>query len=124
MVRDGIPAEPTSSIPTLVWEDPIDQIEDGNDCTLTNCKMGFCYGKCPATSQNTLISKADSEDNPQSIKTRPQNLLCCPELINVVVNSYLVCYDKDFQNKKVISRHRSTCCQVSLLQQVFDYKEL
>ena len=101
MVRDGILAGPTSSISTLVWEDATDQMEDGTFCTLTNCKMGFCYGKCLATSQNTLVSKADSEDNPQSVKTRPQNLLCCPEIMNIEVNSYLVCYNKDLQKIKL-----------------------
>ena len=98
IVRDGTITDSTGSIKISVWEEHIEQIKEGRFYTITDCKLRYYYGKCLLTSTTTTVNKVAKQmvtDVPKSNQT----IVCCPEVMNVSINMYLVCNNKDHKKK-------------------------
>ena len=98
IVRDGTITDSTGSIKISVWEEHIEQIEEGEFYTITECKLRFYYGKCISTSKTTTVAKAPKQTVIDVPKTN-QAIVCCPEIMNVSINMYPVCNNRECKKK-------------------------
>ena len=99
-VRDAQVRDTTGSISVSIWENHIDEIQDEQFYTLTNCKLKFFYGKKLATTEDTQITVAENQELPPADSTPvPHNIISNPEILNVGVNIYPVCNNKDCKKK-------------------------
>ncbi len=98
-VRDGTITDSTGSIKLLVWEEHIEQIKEGEFHTITGWKLRFYYGKCLSTSRATTVTEAEKQTL-ADVPKNEQTVICCPEILNVSVNIYPVCNNKEC-NKKI-----------------------
>lgn len=93
-VRGSTFTDSTESMPLSVWGEHISEIEEGKFYSITNCRLRHFYGKCMATTKSTVITPAEAQDVTKAVEQRQNNLLCCPELLNVHVDSFLACNSK------------------------------
>ena len=98
--RDAEITDPSGTIGILVWDNHIQQIEDGGFYTLTNCKLKQYFGKRLATTLQTTVMPAEKEDisKVQATHNKP-NRVCCPEIMNVSPSVYPICNNKDCRKK-------------------------
>ena len=96
-VRDGKCIDSTGIIDISVWEDHIEQIQEGRFYTISNCKVKYFYGKKLSTLPETTITPAKEQDTSKSemCKTDEKPVVCCPEIQNVMVDMYAICNFKD-----------------------------
>ena len=99
LVREGTLTDSSGSIKISVWEEHIDLIQDQKFFTITNCKLRFFYGKCLATTKATTVTSGEEQDISSIEKQQLHNTICCPEILNVSVNAYPVCNNKDCKKK-------------------------
>ena len=100
MVREAEITDPTGTINLSVWDSHIQQIEDNQFYTVTNCKLKQYFGKCLATTVNTTITKAQEQDISHVEPSHKQaNWVCCPEILNIYPTVYPVCNNKDCHKK-------------------------
>lgn len=92
-VRDGTLTDSSGTIPISVWGESITKIEE------TNCKLRHFYGKCLATTRTTRISPAEEQNISKVVEQKNENFICCPNVLNVPVNSFLACDNKDCRKK-------------------------
>ena len=96
-VRDATLTDNSGTIDLSIWGQQIDQIKEESFYTLTNCKLRFYYGKCLST---TRITDANSQNiSSVPLRSQSENWICCPQILNVAVNSYPVCNNKDCSKK-------------------------
>ena len=99
-VRDARITDSTASIEISLWNQHIDQINEGEFYSITNCRMKYFYGKKLSTTEETVITTAEKQKlAPTEELQKPQNILCCPDILNVCVNIYPVCNSKDCRKK-------------------------
>jgi hypothetical protein len=96
-VREGTLTDDSGTIKISVWEDHINQIQQEKFYTISSCKLRYFYGKCLATTKTTTVTDAEEQDISAVEKKVINNFICCPEIMNVSVNTYPIC------NKKKIS---------------------
>ena len=60
----------------------------------TNSRFRHFYGKCLATTKLTVVSLAEAQDITKAVEQRKDHSLCCPEILNVHVISFLACNSK------------------------------
>ena len=90
----------TASIDTSIWEQNIEQIQEGQFYNLTNWRLKHFYGKKLSTTQATVTTTAEKQDlTSAKDHHKTQNILCCPDILNVHVNIYPVCNNKDCKKK-------------------------
>lgn len=89
MVRDSTFTDSTGSMPLSV----------GKFYAITNCRLRHFYGKCLATTKLTVVSTAEAQDITKAVEQRKDNLLCCPDILNVHVDSFLACNSKDCKKR-------------------------
>ena len=78
----------------------IQQIQDNQFYTVTNCKLKQYFGKRLATTVNTTITKAQEHDISHVEPSHKQaNWVCCPEILNIYPTVYPVCNNKDCRKK-------------------------
>ena len=100
MVREAEITDPTGTINLSVWDSHIQQIEDNQFYTMTNCKLKQYFGKRLATAVNTTITKAQEQDISHVEPSHKQaNWVCCPEILNIFPTVYPVCNNKDCRKK-------------------------
>ena len=100
MVREAEITDPTGTINLSVWDSHIQQIEDNQFYTMTNCKLKQYFGKRLATTVNTTITKAQEQDISHVEPSHKQaNWVCCPEILNIYPTVYPVCNNKDCRKK-------------------------
>ena len=99
-VRDARITGSTASIDTSIWEQNIEQIQEGQFYNLTNWRLKHIYGKKLSTTQATVTTTAEKQDlTSAKDHHKTQNILCCPDILNVHVNIYPVCNNKDCKKK-------------------------
>lgn len=98
LVRDATITDSSGLIKLSVWEEHIDQINEGDFYTITNCKLRYFYGKCLSTTRATTVTEAVKQDV-SAVQQKTENVLCCPEILNTSVNVYPVCNNKDCKKK-------------------------
>jgi len=77
-----------------------DEIHEKEFYTLTNCKLKFFYGKKLATTEDTQITVTEKHVLPPADSTPvPHNVISNPEILNIGVNIYAVCNNKDCKKK-------------------------
>lgn len=123
IVRDGTITDSTGFIKISVWEEHIAQIEEGEFYTITGWKLRFYYGKCLSTTRTTTVTKA-ARQSVADVPKNNQTIVCCPEILNVSVNMYPVCNNKDCKKKINGNRGTRSTCQLPVLQQVHASQEL
>ncbi|KAL9977283.1 hypothetical protein ACROYT_G014672 [Oculina patagonica] len=84
----------TGSMPLSVCGKHISEIEEGKFYSISNCRLRHFYGKCLATTRSTVITSAEARDVTKAVEQRQNNLLCCPGILNVHVDSFLACNSK------------------------------
>ena len=100
MVREAELTDPSGTINLSVWDSHMQQIEDGQFYTVTNCKLKHYFGKRLATTVTTTETKAKEQDISHVERSQDkQNWLCCPEVMNVYPTAYPVCINKDCRKK-------------------------
>ena len=100
MVREAELTDPSGTINLSVWDSHMQQIEDGQFYTVTNCKLKHYFGKRLATTVTTTVTKAKEQDISHVERSQDkQNWLCCPEVMNVYPTVYPVCNNKDCRKK-------------------------
>ena len=62
MVREAELTDPSGTINLSVWDSHMQQIEDGQFYTVTNCKLKHYFGKRLATTVTTTVTKAKEQD--------------------------------------------------------------
>ena len=81
-----------------VWEEHINQVKEGEFFTITDCKLRFYYGKCLSTMRTTTVAEAVKQDVVATPKNG-DNIICCPEILNVSVHTYPICNNKECKKK-------------------------
>lgn len=100
MVREAELTDPSGTINLSVWDSHMQQIEDKQFYTVTNCKLKQYFGKRLATTVNTAVTKAKEQDISHVEQSHnKQNWVCCPEIMNVYPTVYPVCNNKDCRKK-------------------------
>lgn len=56
-------------------------------------------GKCLATTRTTQISPAEVQNISKIVEQKNENFICCPDVLNVSVNSFLASNNKDCKKK-------------------------
>ena len=97
-VRDGTITDSTGSIKLSVWEEHIEETQEGEFYTVTGCKLRFYYGKCLSTSREITVTGAAKQALPDTPK-KESTILCYPEILNVAINMYPVYNNKDCKTK-------------------------
>jgi len=123
-VRNALLCDSTGTIKSPVWQDHIKKLVENKFYTITDTKLRYYKGKCLSTTKTTQIINADSQDVPQGTITKDNTQwLCCPSIMNVPINAYPVCNNKDCSRKitnntagsRVI--HCQSCNRAMLLKQ-------
>ena len=98
-VRDATLTDSSGAITLSVWGELIAKLKEDEFYTFSACKLRFYYGKCLATTRTTTISIAEKQDLSAVPHEEVQNWICCPEILNVSVNVYAVCNNKECRKK-------------------------
>lgn len=53
------------------------------------------HGKKLSTTDETIITTAEKQDIVNEAPEKPKNIICCPDILNVIVNIYPICNNKD-----------------------------
>jgi len=100
MVCQAEITDPTGAINLPIWYSQIQQIEEVKFNAVTNCKLKKDFGKCLATTVNTLVAKAQEQEISQVEPSQNQpNWVCCPIIVNAYPTTYPVCNNKDYRKK-------------------------
>ena len=99
MVCDGTLTDSSGSIPISIWGECITLIEESKFYNITNCRLRHFYGKCLPTTLTTKLSPAEEQNISEIVEQRHENSICCPEVLNVAVNSFLTCNNRDCKKK-------------------------
>lgn len=99
MVRDGILTDSSGTVPISVWGESITLIEETKFYNITDCRLRHFYGKCLTTTRTTRISPAEEQNISTVVEQKSENVICCPDILNVAVNSFLTCNNKDCKKK-------------------------
>ena len=92
--------ENTGTINLSLWGKHIETVKESSFYTITDCKLRSYYGNCLTTKTESKISEAKKQDLSSVTKQTPSNdWICCPSILNVVVNCYPVCNNKDCSKK-------------------------
>ena len=90
---------PSETINVSVWDNHIQQTENKQFYTATNCKLKQYFGTRLTTIVNTTVTKAKEQDMSSVEQSQnKQNWVCCPEIMNVYPTGYPVCNNKDCRN--------------------------
>ena len=100
-VRDATLTDRTGSIPLSIWGEHIVSVKEGEFYTFTECRLRHYYGKCLTTTQSTTVSAAEKQDISKAVQQDVQTWICCPDILNVSVNPFLTCNNKDCKKKIV-----------------------
>ena len=119
MVRDATLTDSSGVIPLSVWGEHITAIEEGKFYCITDCRLRHFYGKCLATTQSTVVSPGEEQDISKVLEQQAEHWICCPDILNVAVNSFLTCNNRDCKKKinatpgcKIVKCHS---CKKSML---------
>lgn len=126
MVRNALLCDSTGTIELSVWEDYINQLDENKFYTITDTKLKYYYGKCLSTTKTTQIMTAEPQDLSQGTITKDNTQwLCCPSIMNVAINTYPVCNNKDCSKKITLNTagsliiHCQSCNRAMLLKQCY-----
>lgn len=98
-VRDARITDTTGHMELSLWGNQIDQIQDEQFYNLTNCRLKHFYGKKLSTTDETVITTAEKQHILKQSPEKPKNIICCPDILNVIVNIYPICNNKDCRKK-------------------------
>ena len=82
-------------MPMSILGEHITSVKEGEFYTFTERRLRHYYGKCLTTTQLTTVSVAEKQDISKAVKQDVQTWICCPEILNVAVNPFLICSNKD-----------------------------
>ena len=51
------------------------------------------------TTDETIITTAEKQDIVNQAPEKPKNIICCPDVLNVIVNIYPTYNNKDYRKK-------------------------
>ena len=102
-VRDARITDATGHMELSLWGKQIDHIRDEQFYTLTNCRLKHFYGKKLSTTEETIITTAEKQQIVSETPEKPRNIICCPDILNVAVNIYPVCNNKDCKKKVAVN---------------------
>lgn len=126
VVRNALLCDSTGTIELSVWQDHIKQLEENKFYTITDTKLRYYYGKCLSTTKTTQIMNAEPQDLSQATITKDNTQwLCCPSIMNVAINAYPVCNNKDCSKKITLNTagsrviHCQSCNRAMLLKQCY-----
>ncbi|CAH3178800.1 unnamed protein product, partial [Porites lobata] len=91
----------------------IDQIEDQQFYTLSNCLLKHFYEKKLSTTVDTIIKIVEKQET-----VKQPNIICCPDNLNILVNKYPIYNNKDCKKSRVPNT------TVPWLQQVRAFEKL
>ena len=91
----------TGSIPLSIWGEHIMSLKEGEFYTFTECRLRHYYGKCLTRAQSTTLSLAEKQDISKAVQQDVQTWICCPDILNIAVNPFLTCNNKDCKKKIV-----------------------
>lgn len=116
----------TGTLELSAWHDHIKQLDDNKFYTITDTKLRYYYGKCLSTAKSTHIMNAQPQDLSQATITKDNTQwLCCPSIMNVAINAYPVCNNKDCSKKITLNTagsqviHCQSCNRAMLLNQCY-----
>ena len=113
-VRDGVIADSTWQIPISVWHNLIPQVQDNTWYNLTAVKIRKYQGERLATTDSTVITPAEINENldwstilkqvqEEAAATTPATpKLCCPVILGVNINVYAICNNLDKCKRKKV----------------------
>ena len=88
-VRDATRTHSTGSIP---MGEHITSVNEGEFYTFTECRLRQYYGKCLTTTQlKSTVSVAEKQDSSKAVQQDVQTWICCPGILNIAVNPFLMC---------------------------------
>ena len=103
-VRDAILADNSGNIIISIWAELIDQVQEYVSYDITNViTVNFNWLKLSTTASTTLkqTDKAFTIAWDDIHPTEVEHTVCCPELLSVKVNPYLVCVNNECKKKVV-----------------------
>ena len=56
-------------------------------------------GKKLSTTDETVITAAEKQHIAKETPEKPKDIICCPDILNVIVNIYPICNNKDCRKK-------------------------
>ena len=126
VVRNALLCDSTGTIELSIWQDHIKELDENKFYTITDTKLRYYYGKCLSTTKTTQIMTAQPQNLSQgSITKDTTQWLCCPSIMNVAINAYPVCNNKDCSKKITLNTagsrviHRQTSNRAMLLKQCY-----
>lgn len=78
----------------------ITSVKEGEFYTFTECRLCHYYAKC-LTTRSTTVSNAKKQDISKAVQQDVQTWICCPDTLNIALNSFLTCNNKDCKKKIV-----------------------
>ena len=78
-------------------------VKEGEFYTFTECRLHHYYGKCFTTTQSTTVSSAEKQDISKALQLDVQTWICCPDILNVAVDPFLTCNNKDCKKKQILT---------------------
>ncbi|KAL9958052.1 hypothetical protein ACROYT_G035018 [Oculina patagonica] len=98
-VRDARIADKTGHIEVSLWGNQIDKIEDEQFYSISNCRLKHFYGKKLSTTEKTTITTAEKQEIANQPIEKRKTIVCCPEILNVLVNIYIICNNRECRKK-------------------------
>ena len=103
-VRDAILADNSGSILLSIWAELIDQVQEYISYDITNVITVNFNGLKLSTTNSTTLKQTDKSFTIAWHDIHPtevQHTICCPELLSVKINPYLVCVNNECKKKVV-----------------------
>ena len=126
VVRNALLCDSTGTIELSIWQDHIKELDENKFYTISDTKLRYYYGKCLSTTKTTQIMTAQPQNLSQGTITKDTTQwLCCPSIMNVAINAYPVCNNKDCSKKITLNTagsrviHRQTSNRAMLLKQCY-----
>ena len=95
-VRDATLRDSMGSTSMSFLGEHITSLKEGEFYTFTECRLVHQYcGKGLATTQLTTVSVAEKQDISKAVQQDVQSWICRPDILNVAVNPFLTCSNKD-----------------------------
>jgi len=92
-VCDATLKDSTGSIPMSILHDT--SMKEGEFYTFTECRLRQYCGKCLTATQLTTVAVSEKQDINKAVQQDVQTCICCPDILNVAVNPFLIYSNKD-----------------------------
>lgn len=101
VVRNALLYNSSSTSEISLWQKQHINLQKENEFyTITDNKLRHYYGKCLSTTKSTQIMRAKPQDlSHDNITKSHTHQLCCPNIMNLAINTYPTCNNKDCLKK-------------------------